>query len=108
MLRGDLDEARDYLEQAVEMATKNGNKWYACQSLRTLVRCRIAMGANDEALAVARQALEFAERIGDRQATLESKLLLAESYLQAGDLDSCEDNLQTVVTQVSDSTADMG
>ena len=43
MLRGELDEAKDYLVRAVELATENGNKWYACQALRTLARCYLAM-----------------------------------------------------------------
>lgn len=108
MLQGDLDEARSYIERAVDMATENGNKWYACQALRTLARCRIAMNSSAAALAAAEQALELAERIGDRQAIWESELLLAESYLHSGDLDSCNANLQKITEQTSDSAADMG
>ena len=108
MLRGDLDEAKGYLEQAVAMATENGNKWYACQALRTLARCRIAMNSNAEALATAEQALELAERIGDRQAIRESDLLLAETYLHIGNLDDCAANLHKIAEQTSDSAADMG
>ena len=33
MLRGDLDEAKDYLSRAVALATENGNKWYAASGL---------------------------------------------------------------------------
>ena len=29
MLRGELDEAKDYLQRAVALATEDGNKWYA-------------------------------------------------------------------------------
>jgi transcriptional regulator with GAF, ATPase, and Fis domain/Tfp pilus assembly protein PilF len=108
MLRGDLDEAKDYLERAVAMATENGNKWYACQAWRTLARCRIAMNASAEAMVTAKQALELAERIGDRQAICESELLVAESYLHSGHLDDCATKLQHVADQTSDSAADMG
>jgi len=108
MLRGDLDEAKDYLERAVAMAIENGNKWYACQAWRTLARCRIVLNASDEALVAVKQALELAQRIGDRQAICESELLLAEIDLKAGNLDSCETNLQKVAEQTSDSAADMG
>ncbi|MFS8084393.1 MAG: tetratricopeptide repeat protein [Acidobacteriota bacterium] len=94
MLRGDLDEARGYLERAVAMATEKGNKWYACQAWRTLARCHIAMNANDKALTAAQEALDLAGKIGNRQATCESKLLLAEGYLESGDLDSCASALQ--------------
>jgi len=27
-----LDEAKDYLQRAVALATEDGNKWYACQA----------------------------------------------------------------------------
>ena len=108
MLRGDLDEAKNYLERAVAMATENGNKWYACQAWRTLSRCRLAMNATSEALLAAKQALELAKHIGDRQAISESELLLAESYLHSGDLDECALSLQKVAEQTTDSVADMG
>lgn len=108
MLRGDLDEAKEHLERAVAMATENGNKWYACQALRTLARCRIAMNSSADALVTAKKALELAERIGDRQAICESELLLAECYLHGGDLDECAAKLQNLADQTSDSAADMG
>ncbi len=108
MLRGDLDQAKAYLERAVAIAIENGNKWYACQAVRTLARCRIAMNASAEAMVTARQALELAERIGDRQAICESELLLAECHLHSGDLDDCAAKLQNVADQTSDSAADMG
>src|SRR4030095_3975347 len=57
ILRGDLDEAHEYLERAVELATEKGNKWYEGQTRRTLGRCYLAMGRNEDALAMARQAL---------------------------------------------------
>jgi hypothetical protein len=66
------------------------------------------MNAGAEALVTARQVLELAERIGDRQAICESELLLAECYLHSGDLDDCAAKLQSVTDQTSDSAADMG
>ena len=72
MLRGDLDTAKDYLTQAVALATENGNKWYAGQALRTLGRCYLAIGDSSNALAKAKEALSLAEQIGDRQAICES------------------------------------
>lgn len=108
MLRGDLDEASEYLGQAVAMANEKGNKWYACQALRTFARCQIAMNSNQEALATAQQALELAELIGDRQAVYESQLLLAESSLRTGNLDSSEAHLKPVIEHTSDSESDLG
>jgi transcriptional regulator with GAF, ATPase, and Fis domain len=108
MLRGDLQGAKGYLERAVDLATENGNKWNACQALRTLARCGLAMNSSAAALATAKRALDFAERIGDRHSVWESKLLLAESHLQDGQLDVCAANLQEVAEQSSDSSAEMG
>ena len=108
LLRGDLDEAKGYLERAVELATETGHKWYACQAWRTLARCRIAMKATGEALVAAQQALEIAKRIGDRQAICESVLLLAETYLQNGNLELCATNLRRIGEQIFDSPADLG
>jgi hydrogenase-4 transcriptional activator len=108
MLRGDLDEAKGYLERAVALATENGNKWYACQAWRTLARCRIAMRANTGAMAAAKQALDLANRIGDRQAICESELLIAQTNLDLGKPDDCASHLNRVTEQTSDSAADMG
>jgi DNA-binding NtrC family response regulator/tetratricopeptide (TPR) repeat protein len=108
LLRGDLEEARDYLDRAVSLATENGNKWYACQALRTMARCQLALGETDEGLAAATQALDLAERIGDRQAVCESELLSAESYLASGKFDDCEGKLAKVADLTTDSAADMG
>ena len=107
MLRGDLAEAWNYLKRAVALAAENGNKWYECQILRTLARCQIRMNASKDALATANQALELAERIGDRQAIYESQLLLAEGSLQIGSLDACDATLQPVIEHTSDSAFDL-
>src|SRR5215218_5021413 len=87
MLRGDLDTAKEYLTQAVALATENGNKWYAGQALRTLGRCYLAIGDPVNALAKAREALNLAEIIGDRQGICESRLIAAEADLLTGELD---------------------
>lgn len=108
LLRGNFVEAREHLEHAVEMAGMTDNKWYECQAQRTLTRCLIAMGSNHEASAMARRAHELAERIGDRQAIYESKLLVAEGALQGGRLEECESNIKPVAEHTSDSAADLG
>jgi hydrogenase-4 transcriptional activator len=108
LLRGDLEQAADYLERAVTMATAHGNKWYACQALRTLARCRLAMNANSDAIATAIEARDIAERIGDRQAIHELQLLLAECSLNSGELENCQAHLDPVVEHTSDSATDLG
>src|SRR5215208_3998832 len=107
MLRGDLDTAKEYLTQAVALATENGNKWYAGQALRTLGRCYLAIGDPVNAMTKAQEALTLAETIGDRQAICESRLIAAEAHLLTRELDDCSQELQRVSEQITDSATDM-
>src|SRR6185503_15954005 len=108
MLRGDLEEAEDYLRRAVALATENGNKWYAAQALRTLGRCYLTLKDATKALAKAREALTLAESIGDRQAICESRLISAEAHLLTQDLDESAKELQRVTADTTDSATDLG
>jgi hydrogenase-4 transcriptional activator len=108
MLRGDLDTAKEYLTQAVALATENGNKWYAGQALRTLGRCCLALADPATALAKAKEALALAEQIGDRQAICESWLIAAEAHLQTQQFDECAAELQRVTEATTDSATDLG
>ncbi len=108
MLRGDLDEARDYLKRAVALATENGNRWYAGQALRTLGRCYLAMQDSAKALAKGKEALGLAEGIGDRQAICESRIILAEAYLRTDQREDCAGELQKVNDQTTESATDLG
>jgi DNA-binding NtrC family response regulator/tetratricopeptide (TPR) repeat protein len=107
MLRGDLDTAKEYLTQAVALATENGNKWYAGQALRTLGRCCLALVDPATALAKAKEALAMAEQIGDRQAICESWLIAAEAHLQTLEFDQCAAELQHVSEATTDSATDL-
>lgn len=107
MLRGDLDTAKEYLTQAVALATDNGNKWYAAQALRTLGRCCLAIEDPATALAKAKEALALAEQIGDRQAICESRLIAAEAHLQMAKFDDCATELQRVSEATTDSATDL-
>jgi hydrogenase-4 transcriptional activator len=108
MLRGDLDEAKDYLVRAVGLATEDGNKWYACQALRTLARCYLAMEDHAKALAKVKEALALAEGIGDRQAICDSRLILAEAYLSNGDETECSAQLDKLTEETTESATDLG
>ncbi|HEU4594414.1 MAG TPA: sigma 54-interacting transcriptional regulator [Pyrinomonadaceae bacterium] len=108
MLRGDLEEARGYLERAVRIATDNSKKWYEAQARRTLGRCLVALDLPVEALTLGEQALALAESMGDRQAVCESNLLLAEAHLMRGDLEECGTLLQKISEETSDSATDIG
>jgi transcriptional regulator with PAS, ATPase and Fis domain/tetratricopeptide (TPR) repeat protein len=105
-LRGNLEEAHDYLERAVALATERGNKWYEGQTRRTLGRCLLAMGRSQDAIASAQRAQSLAQEIGDRQALCESHLLLAEAYLESGNQQESNASLQRVLELVTDSPAD--
>src|SRR2546426_392625 len=107
MLRGDLEEAKSYLDRAVSLANKNANKWYEGQALRTLGRCYLAMSRGAEALKTAKDALELANKIGDRQAICESRLLLAEAFLECHETEECRANLQGLAELITDSPADL-
>jgi len=106
-LRGDLDEARSYLERAVVVANEKGSKWYQGQTQRTLSRCLLAMKQSSRAFATAKKARELAEEIGDLQAICESHLLLAEACLEGGDTRECTANLQRLTQMITDSPADL-
>ncbi|HAF22500.1 MAG TPA: hypothetical protein DCK93_06235 [Blastocatellia bacterium] len=108
MLRGELDEAKDYLLRAVALATEDGNKWYACQALRTLARCYLAMEDHARALEHGEEALTLAEGIGDRQATCDSRLILAEAFLRDGDNEKYSAQLEKLGEETTDSATDLG
>src|SRR6185369_5122762 len=103
----DLDQAMDYLSRAVALATENGNKWYAAQALRTFGRCYLAIEDPANALAKAREALNLAEIIGDRQAICESRLIAAEAHLKTSELEDCYRELQRVTAETTDSATDL-
>ena len=108
MLRGELDEAKDYLVRAVGLATEDGNKWYACQALRTLARCYLAMEDHAKALAKGKEALALAEGIGDRQAICDSRLILSEAYLSNGEAQESSAQLEKVTEETTESATDLG
>ncbi len=106
LLRGDLAESQKCLERALSLAIEKGNKWYIGQATRTLSRCHLAMQDAPRALELAREAVDVAERIGDKQAICSSRLLVAEALLLGGDAQSCAAELQQV-TDDSEETSDL-
>ena len=89
MLRGDLAEAREHLEKAVEHGLSCGKKWNASQAMRTLTRCYILLGLTAEALGMGSRVLALAESIGDHRGICDACLLLAEARLLCGEADEC-------------------
>jgi hydrogenase-4 transcriptional activator len=107
MLRGDLKDAREYLEKAVEYARKSGKRWYAAQTMRTMTRCYINLGMTDEALSLGKEVLAVAERIGDRRAICDTHLLLAEARLLRGEDEECSSLLALVSEEADATTQDL-
>ena len=109
MLRGDLEEAKAYLERAVALAHENGNKWYAAQALRTLGRCYLAIDDPAKALPKGEEALSLAETIGDRQAICESRLLVCRSaFAHRGMCRSVPRSCKKFLLKTTDSATDLG
>jgi DNA-binding NtrC family response regulator/tetratricopeptide (TPR) repeat protein len=108
ILRGELPEAKDYLERAVALSRESGNKWHAAQTLRTMARCCIATNEPELALSFAQEAFDASQSIGDENAIWESQLLFAESYLHLGDLTACSAKLNEISERSSDSPTAIG
>ncbi|MEP7149264.1 MAG: sigma 54-interacting transcriptional regulator [Acidobacteriota bacterium] len=96
ILRGDLGDAEDYLEQAVTLARQRNREWYAAQAMRNLARCYLAQGAVDKAIAKARETIELSAQIGDKHYANMAGLVLAESYLHGHDIGECAMALRAI------------
>ncbi len=79
MLRGDLAEAKSYLDRAVTLASERGNEWNEGQVLRTLSRFYLAMNQAADALTTAKN----------------------------GEKEECGTNLQGLAELITDSPADL-
>jgi DNA-binding NtrC family response regulator/tetratricopeptide (TPR) repeat protein len=107
MLRGDLAEARDYLEKAVSIGGESGKKWYLSQAMRTLTRCYILQGLTDKALDMGRRVLALAESIGDHRGICDACTLIAETHLLRGETDEGARLLARVSEEAETTTADL-
>jgi hydrogenase-4 transcriptional activator len=96
ILRGELDEAEKLLEQAVAFAEARKHQWYTVQSMRNLARCYLAKGEAARAVDKARETIAFADRIGNGHYAKLAGLVLAEAYLQQGDLEASDNSLRAI------------
>ncbi len=108
IMRGRLTEAASSLERAVALADDNSNKWYAWQAHYTLGRCRLAQEDYEAAKRTATHSFLLAESIGRRLSICESRLLLAEIHLHAGDLEAVASELQWVSNETVLDEGDLG
>ena len=96
ILRGNLDEAEQYLDQAFDFAQRRKHQWYTVQAMRNLARCYLAQDRVKKAITQARETIEFSHEIGDKHYANMAGLVLAESYLKQGSVEECEDALQVI------------
>ncbi|HVE59959.1 MAG TPA: sigma 54-interacting transcriptional regulator [Pyrinomonadaceae bacterium] len=96
LLRGELKESQNLLEQATKFAEERKKEFYAIQAMRNLARCFLAQGKTAEAIEKAQETVELCKAIGEKQMINAAGLILAESYLQEGRLKECEFKLQRI------------
>jgi hydrogenase-4 transcriptional activator len=108
ILQGKLSEARKLLEKAVEIAEEHQNQWYACQSLRSLGKCFLAEKNAPKILNTAEKVLRIGEKIGDRQAVREARLLKTEAFLLTNSFEKCAENLEFLSNEISQTQIDLG
>ncbi|HMJ08987.1 MAG TPA: tetratricopeptide repeat protein, partial [Pyrinomonadaceae bacterium] len=96
ILRGDLAEANNFLEQAIALARERKREWYEVQAMRNLSRCYLAQGRTEDAADKARETIELSRRIGDKHYANMAGLVLAESFMLEDRLGECENYLQII------------
>lgn len=96
LLRGELDEAERFLEQATEFAKDHNHSWYSVQAMRNLARLHLAQGKFEKAIEKARETIDFAGEIGGKHYANMAGLVLAESYLRQGGSEECEDAIRAI------------
>jgi hydrogenase-4 transcriptional activator len=96
ILRGELAEAHELFASAAAMARERKREWYEAQALRNLARCKLAEGDARGAAATARETIELSTRIGDKHYANMAGLVLAESYLELGNISGGENALEVV------------
>ena len=104
ILRGDLVEANNLLEQAIALAKERKREWYAVQAMRNLARCLLAKGDFERAAEKAKETIELSRQIGDKHYANMAGLVLAESLMHMRRFGECENQLQII--EESDPTAD--
>jgi hydrogenase-4 transcriptional activator len=104
ILRGEFDEAKIFLEKAVDYAQKRNHQWYTVQAMRNLARCYLAQGRVDDAIARAQKSIDFSAEIGDKHYANMAGLVLAEAYVVQKRFEDAEDTLLNI--EENDPSAD--
>jgi hydrogenase-4 transcriptional activator len=93
-LRGEFEDAQEYLDHAMTVATEFKRDWYRIQIMQNLARCSLGRGNIAEALSGAQETVAFGEKIGEGQWAIFANTVLAEAYIEAGELLKAESILQ--------------
>jgi hydrogenase-4 transcriptional activator len=96
LLRGELDEAQNFLERGVKVGKEHTKEWYTIQAMRNLARCFLAQGKFDKAEETASETIEICKKIGESQIAKMANLVLAEVYLEKNRLAECEEELTLI------------
>lgn len=96
LLRGELKESQNLLEQAAKFAEERKKEFYAIQAMRNLARVYLAQGKTREAVEKAQETVELCRQIGEKQMINTAGLVLAESYLVEDRFKECEFKLQKI------------
>jgi len=104
LLKGELEDAETLLTDAVALAKSHKHGWYTVQAMRMLARCYLAQGKFKRAIAKSTETIEKSAEIGDKHYANMAGLVLAESYLNQGGIEECENSLQTI--EENDPSAD--
>ncbi len=96
LLRGELKESQNLLEQAVKFAEERKKEFYAIQAMRNLARVYLALGKTTASIEKAQETIELCRQIGEKQMINTAGLVLAESYLVEDRFKECEFKLQKI------------
>src|SRR5215203_3087700 len=67
LLRGELKESQNLLEQAVKFAEERKKEFYAIQAMRNLARVYLTQGKTTESIEKAQETIELCKTIGEKQ-----------------------------------------
>ena len=96
LLRGELEDAENLFEEAIRVAKELKNDWYAIHAMRNLARLFLARNKCDQAVSKAVETIESCHQMGEKQTLYTAELVLAESWLQKGEIGKFELHLEVV------------
>ena len=95
-LQGDLDAARELLEEAVRVAAERKSAFDKTQAQRNLARILLALGKTSEAVESVGELIAECDASGAQLIANMARLVLAEGLLRQGNLKTSERELQRI------------